>query len=212
MAISFTPGQLSETVDVRYDDFIVRKLVSNEPVISFSRDIEVSVKVPPSLAFSVSGRSSTCNGVTPTAGTSSSATTVALGRLNAGTAMAAQDLTINTNAASGYVVYMRATGDLASANHTWASNVGSNLSPQAFPLTGEAFGYTSDSTLNAVGDGTTRFQPDKWAAIPLINDEIATGSATSGDTACVGFQAQSTGTTPAGAYTTTILYTAVATY
>ena len=123
----------------------------------------------------------------------------------------AQDLTVSTNAANGYTVSARYTGKPLSGSNTIADHAGTNGSPTTFAAPGnEAFGYTtSDSTL---GTGTAnRFTNGgpKWAAFTTANSEVAYSNApAASDVTCVGYQAGISGLTPAGVYTTTVIFTA----
>ncbi len=178
----------------------------------------VSLTVDPSLTFTITGVGSglPVNGVNTTVATTTGANTIPLGTVTvSNNAIAAHDLNVATNAGGGYTVFIRYTGrptfgvndidDLAT--HT-------NASPGPFSAAGtEAFGYTtSDFTL---GTGTAnRFSSNKWAAFKTTNEEVAySGSATTAtETTRVGYQVGISGSTPAGNYTTTVIFTATPTY
>lgn len=176
---------------------------------------DVSVSVIPSFLFTVSPTAGACNGVSQTAGSVVTATSVSLGRVNASAAVGAQDLTVATNAGNGFTVFLRSPGQLQSGPYFIAPVSGSNSTPGAFPSVGaEAFGYTtSDSTL---GGGTAdRFTNGgaQWAAVAAVDAAVSsTLAGTAGDTACVAYQASSASTTPAGTYTAVMVYTAVPTF
>ena len=126
-----------------------------------SAENTVSAVVDPVLSFSVSAHSGACNGVVQSAGVTASATAVDLGRMSSSSNLVgAQDLTVATNAASGFTVYARSSGPMADgAGHAISDLAGgkTNAAPGAFDVAGiEAFGYTtSDSTLSGTADRFT---------------------------------------------------------
>lgn len=158
-------------------------------------DQTVAAIVDPSFTFTVAPDATTCNGATPTSGTSSSSTAVALGHItSAASAIAAQNLTITTNAGNGSAIYMRDTGALRNAGHSIADV--SSDSP--FPATGtEGFGYQADW-----------MNPTHWNPVSTSNSQVFTDSS-SPAYHCIAYQAQVSSTTPAGAYSTLVIYTAV---
>ncbi len=216
--IEFAVVTLSDNhpVDFRLDDLFVRKFVAVEPavVLDINRSATVSGIVDPSLLFTVSSHSGSCNGVSQSSGSSSSTTTVSLGHVNPTVnAVAAQDLTVATNAGSGFTVYARYAAAMNDGNgHTIADLGSSNAAPGAFSSPGTAaFGYTtSDATL---GTGTAdRFtNPSaRWAGLTTTGAEVSYGSLPiASDTACVAFQFGAASTTPAGTYAATVIYVAV---
>jgi hypothetical protein len=182
----------------------------------------VSLTIEPTLNFTVSGvaASSAVNGATTTHLSDASG----IDYLNDVTALAngvsAHDVAVTTNASGGYVVYIRHTGALTNAASDTIDNFagGTNLSPQSFSAVGtEAWGYTTeDTTLSAVGDGVDRFTTpaNQWAGFTTSNEEVMSNSAAvpSTETIRVGHQVGVASTTEAGTYTTTIVYTVVATF
>lgn len=174
----------------------------------------VSLAVDPSLTFTVAGvaNSQAVNGATTNVTTTSG--TLPLGTVTASTnAVAAQDLTVTTNAGSGYTASTRYTAAPSNGSHSITDFTGSNASPAVFSAAGtEAFGYTTNST--TLGTGTAaRFSGDKWAAFTTTNAEVAySNAAVSSSTTRVGVQAGISGTTPAGSYTTTVIYTVTPIY
>lgn len=176
----------------------------------------VSLTVDPTLTFSVAGTSSgaSCNGATSNVTTTNG--TIPLGTPTvSANKIGVQNLTVTTNAGSGYSVYTRYTAKPTSGSNTIADHSGSNTSPTAFPSAGtEAFGYTTNDS--SLGTGTAnRFTstPNVWAAFTTTNAEVAyNGAAVSNQTTCVGQQVGISGTTPAGSYTTTVIYTATPVY
>ena len=177
----------------------------------------VSLTVDPTLSFTVAGASSgaSCNSATSNATTTS--TTIPLGTVTTSTnKIGVQNLTVTTNAGSGYTVFTRYTAKPTSGSFTIDDHTGSNASPTAFSAAGtEAFGYTTnDSTL---GTGTAaRFTSsggNKWAAFTTSNAEIAySGASVANETTCVGQQTGISGTTEPATYTNTVIYTATPVY
>lgn len=173
----------------------------------------ISASVDPTLSFTVNsvGSAQSVNGSTTTA--ASTSTTVPFGTLSlASNRIVAQDLAIGTNAQNGYTVTVAYTGAFTNGTHNLTNHSGTNASPTAFSAAGtEAFGYTTADT--SLGTGTAnRFQGGNWAALSTTPAEIAYSSAAVSETIRTGFQAGISATTPAGAYTTTVVYTATATY
>lgn len=185
------------------------------PVIAWTRvetnDTTVSFSISPAMTFTVSGRASVCNDQSPTNfQTGSSSTLVDLGKVTPATvAGGAQDLEVETNAAAGFVVYLRTPGTTpnvlrSTLGHTIADVGGTSASPGSAPVAGTpGFGYTSS-------DASTNFTSNTWAKITNSNESVLIGnSGTKSKTACVGYEAAIDGTTPAGIYSVTVIYTAV---
>ena len=178
----------------------------------------VSLTVDPSLSFTITSRSSatSVNGATTTVTTTS--TTVPFGVVTSSSnAIAAQRLTVSTNAQGGYTVYTRYTGVLTSLSaDTITDHTGTNASPTTFSAAGtESFGYTTtDSTLGTgTADRFTSSGGNKWAAFTTGNLEVAYDAGpVSAQTTDVGYQVGIAGATEAGSYTSTVIYTATPTY
>jgi hypothetical protein len=176
----------------------------------------LNANIDPMLSLSVGAHAGACNGVSQSATSSASATTARLGDANIGVnGVVAQDFGVVTNAASGYTLYMRYSGQLTDgAGHNIANLAATNASPGAFLSPGtEAFAYTtSDSSLTGTADRFTNPSAN-WAALSTANAEI--GHAATGyvnKTICVAYQVGAAATTVAGSYTTTVLVTAVPSY
>jgi hypothetical protein len=178
----------------------------------------VSVSVSPTLTFDISGRASgtSCNGATSNRTTTS--TTVPLGTVTAAVnSVAAQDLTVSTNAGNGYTVFTNYTGPPAAGAETIDDHTGTNAAPTAFPAPGtEAFGYTTnDSTLGTgTPDRFTSAGGNKWAKFTATNDaEVAfNNTSVASQVTCVGYQLGISSTTVPGTYTTTVIFTATPVY
>lgn len=190
----------------------------------------VSVDVDPSLSLAVVQKTSgSCNGVTLTQTAAwTTNNNVDMGHPSVVTNdVAAQNITIATNATNGFTVYARYDHALYNqstsvpSSNSLADATGTNASPQSGMSAGtEAYGYTTnDSTL---GTGTaSRFTTgggNKWAAFSTSDAEVAyngapAGSSTdigggSNNTVCLGYQVGISGTTKAGHYTDTVFLTA----
>ncbi len=174
--------------------------------------VTVSAIVDPSFTFTVAGRSSSCNGQ---AGnnfqTGATATSVSLGHLNAtNVGGGAQDLSIATNAANGFTVYVRTSGATPNSlrengsGHSIADVSGTNASPGSAPSTGtEGFGYTSSDT-------STPFTSNTWTKLTNTNDSVLISSGgVQSKSSCVGYEVAIGATTPAGSYSSAVVYTAV---
>lgn len=170
----------------------------------------VSVTVDPTLSFTIAGVASgqTVNGATTNVATTTDANLIPLGTVSSGTqARAAHDLTVGTNAAGGYSVYTRYTNQLMYGANVIADHTGSHATPTSFPGAGTAaFGYTTNEA------ALTQFTSNTWAAFTTSNAVVATSAVPTSETTRVGYQVGVASTTPAGNYTTTIIYTATPTY
>ena len=172
----------------------------------------VSLTVDPSLTFTCTGvASGSVNGETIT----HSSTGTSIDYLNDVTSaqegVSAHDLSVTTNASGGWTVYIQQTGPLqSSGGDTITAHTGTNLSPTAMSNGTEGWGYTTeDTTLSAIGDGANRFGANEFAGFTTSAEEVVTDDA--GNTR-VGHRADIAATTEAGTYTTTIVYTVVATF
>lgn len=210
-----TPGNYSSTITTYNNAGPPPTAVDSvtTSTVNFSAnttDVTVSIGVDPSLTFSVVGRGSVCNSQSATNFQAATSTLVPLGHLNAAnTAGAAQDLSVSTNAGSGFVVYARTDRPTPnslrdSSSHSITDVNGTNASPGAGPIAGtEGFGYTSN-------DASTSFTSNTWAKLTNTNDSVMI--ATSGiatKSSCIGFQVAVGSTTEAGSYSTNVLYTVV---
>ncbi len=209
-----TAGTYFAFVDTYSDDTCATAIDSAAAAYAITDNVGVSGTVAATLSFTAAGlNSGTCNGATITA-TSSTATAMPLGSLSmASNSVAGQTLTVSTNAAGGYTVYLRGTGQMGNGNGQFlAATSGSNATPAAFSAAGtEAFGYTTDHALSGTA---TRFQPNKWAALNTANEEVAFASAgpVSSDATKLCVQAGISGSTRAGVYTTQLIYSVVPTF
>jgi len=183
----------------------------------------LSLSVDQTLTFSVAGVNSgqPCAGAN--AAQTSSATTLPFGSVTSGAnSQICQDLTASTNATNGYTVYARYTGAPNDGfGHTIADvSPGTNTSPNSFSAAGTpAYGYTTnDQTLSTCGGSCSanRFYNGStysWAAMTTSNAEVAFESAgVASTTYRVSHQVGIGITTPAGSYSTNIIYTCTPVY
>lgn len=194
----------------------------DEVVVAFVyKDGEpVSLTIDPTLTFQCVGvAAGSVNGASITADTTSGSIDFGNNVTASANGVSAHDIEVTTNASSGYVVYIRHTGQLTNASSDTIDNhAGTNNSPTAFTAVGtESWGYTTeDATLSAVGDGADRFTNpgDEWAGFTTSNAPVVENTAaTAGtETTRVGHQVGVATDSEAGTYTTTVIYTVVATF
>lgn len=173
----------------------------------------------PSLIVSIAGVNSGVTVAGETTTGSSSSTTMGFGSLTIGDGspnIAAQSVTVTTNASGGYTTTVQQDGDLESSQGDSIAVVsGTNASPSAFGtgVTTGRFGYhTTDSSLCT---GTTgRFSVnDTFAALSLTPFEVAcsTGPVTSEQTDIL-YKLVIGSLQPAGNYQNVVTYITTATY
>ncbi len=174
----------------------------------------VTMAVDGTLTFAVAGVASGLAVNGPNTTVTSTSTTLPFGTVTtAANQIAAQDLTVTTNAGNGYTVFTRYTGQLASGANNIANHSGTNAAPVVFTAAGtEGFGYTTnDATLS--GGSPARFSSNKWAAFALTNAEVAfNGAGITNDVTRVGLQTGISTATKPGSYATTVVYTATPIY
>ncbi|NCT01907.1 hypothetical protein GW766_01470, partial [Candidatus Parcubacteria bacterium] len=194
--------------------FRVYDLANNE-VVSASTSNPSLQGESASLTLSISGvdADTIIAGVTMDATTT--ATSMNFGSLPLDTDReVAQEITVDTNAIEGYVLYSYADGQLLD---TYGNDikpvVGTNAVPLGWatacaPLAVSCAGYhTTDATLLG---GSGRFAPiDSYAAISTSLDEIMYSSIATVDTAQIVYRIRVSGMQPAGDYVSTIAYIAV---
>ncbi len=172
----------------------------------------VSLTIEPTLTFVVNAVASGQLVNSATTSILSTATGIDFGTAvtTSANGIAAHDLAVTTNASGGYNVYLRHTGQLTNeSSDVIANHTGTNAAPTSFPAAGtEAWGYTTEDA------DLTQFTANTWAGFTTSNDLVMTNAAaTAGtDTVRVGQQVGIATDTPAGTYSTTMIYTLVATY
>lgn len=174
----------------------------------------VSASIDPTLTFSVAGVASAQSVNTATTNVTTTSTTIPFGTITTSSnRIAAQDLSVATNASSGYTVTIRYTGTFTNgAGGNILDHTGTNATPTPFSSPGtSSFGYTTQDF--ALGTGTAdRFDGGDWAGFTTSPLEIIYSSAAAAETVRIGFQAGIAATTPSGAYATTVIYTATPIY
>lgn len=173
----------------------------------------------PSLTFSISGITSGTTIAGQTTTVTSTATAIGYGVLTVGDGspnIAAQALTVTTNATGGYTATARHDQDLTSPNSDVIATVsGTNASPAAFGtgVTTGRFGYhTTDNSL-CTGTGSRFSADDTYASMETTPFEVAcdTGPVTSQVTQLV-YKLVIGNLQEAGDYQSTVTYIATATY
>ena len=188
--------------------------------ITTTDGVTLNITVNPSLTFTVAGISSPTaykGAFTVTSGCADSSTAVSF---PSNPAIAtnydcAQSLTTSTNGAGGYTVTLSGTvagNDLISgANSITDYAGGSNATPAIWANPTEGFGYTTSGILSSAGAGTTRFTTadDRFATLTNTASEVAYSSIpVNADIVNIGYRVRISGTTKAGAYSGTAIYTA----
>ena len=204
---------------------------TGETRVAIVDDVTVSASVDTTFDFTVSpvAGGQPVNGTTTTG--ASTATTIPFGTLNAGGAPSttAQDLSVTTNAAGGFIVTVEYSGDLQSSTGAdidvfddgVSSDTPAAWSAPAATLGDEnTYGHwgltTSDADLNGQG---TDFGSDQWVGasttprVIFAHDGVANGTSNGTGTARVGYQIQISSLQEAGNdYSTTLTYIATPTF
>jgi len=167
------------------------------------------------MAISGIGSGTFIAGATTTITTT--ANSMSFGSLVPGTtAVAAQKITVTTNAAAGYTTTLQQDGDLHNVQAQTIDPVsGTNAAPASFPssVSAGAFGYhTTDASL-CTGN-VTRFSPnDTYAAATLSPLEIACSQLpVTGEDTYIVFEALIGALQPSGSYANTITYISTGKY
>lgn len=195
--------------------------VDNTVVAYVVKDgVLTQLTIDPTLSFQVNtvGSGQAVNSATTTVGTT--AGNINFGNVTfAANAISAHDLVVGTNAANGYNVYIRNTGQLTNgaANTIDYLPVATNTVPLAFTAAGtEAWGYTTEDNNLGGGGAVDRFTNGGplWAAFTTSNAPVMdnAGAPSSLETVRVGQQVGVAATTEAGTYQTVIVYTAASVY
>lgn len=173
--------------------------------------VSATVTVQPTLSLAVANDGSAVNGATGSNLVATTATTIPFGTVAAGTnSDGSQTLTVSTNAAHGYSLYVSDTGTMKDANSdTLADQTGTPTSAAAFGGSGttSAFGYTAD--------GSVTFGSNEWAGLGNSGTQYAVETDTSAVNAQnthVQFRVEPSNTQSPGTYSTTVIYTAVGSY
>jgi len=192
-----------------YSDEVCSTEVDNGTVaFIYTTGQSVSLTVDPSISFTVDavGSGQSVNGALTTVG--SSATTIPLGTVTASTnGITAHDLTVTTNAVSGYTIYTQYSGAPTYSGKTIIDWTGDHTTPTVMGTGTKAFGYTTEDT------DYSQFQSDKYSKFTTTNAEVAAAAAAvSAEKTRIGYQAAVSGTTEAGNYVTTVILTCTPMY
>lgn len=189
---------------------------SNVMALTTTSGITASVSVDPSISFSIANYGSAVNGSGDSSPVTTTSTTVPFGTVAAGsTAWGSHTLTVGTNAAHGYDLYVRDTQSLTDSNSDTVRNqacVSSDCTAvgnaQSFDgsTTQSSFAYTADNSNKSFGS-------NKWLGFTTTNTDIASlTSATASDVTHVEYKVQISNAQAPGTYSTVIVYTVTPTY
>lgn len=235
----------SWTVAVRTTDASSNTLDSSLTKIATIESVHVKVSVEPTLTFTITGIPnntninsdgtygvSSCGSIATNSGVGSSATSVNLGVLSKGyTSSAGQQLSVSTNASTGYVItatssgkFMNPASGIAIPDANGGAGLTANDTPAPAVITAgtPAFGIhpcgarssiNNDQWVNA-GISTAKFSNPWNTGTNAFYNTLASYSAgaVSTDKTNVVYGATISGTTPAGTYITVLTYVASATF
>ena len=174
-----------------------------------------SLIVDPSLTFTITGVASgqTVNGATTNISTTPTAINFARTPNVSTKGVSAHTLDVASNA-GGFTVHLRQTGTgLSNGTHDIAAWTGTNGSPTTFPAAGtEAWGYTTEDSSLAGGTANRFTTASNWAGMPTVNGLVMDNPSSGTQQTKVGHQLGVASTTPAGNYSTTLVYTAAGIY
>jgi len=196
-----------------------------------STSLAVSASVDPNLTFTIAGVNSggTVNGATTTVTTA--AGTIPFGTLTAATpAIGAHDVTITTNAGSGYTVTASHSASAqagfppltAGSSNNIDAFTGTNTSPTAWSSPNGStantntgfFGYTTEDSSLCTGSAN-RFTTvtNVWAGTSTTGAEvICSATGVSAQTTRIGWEVEVNAIQPAGTYSGTAILVATPTY
>lgn len=194
----------THTCSGQVDQTNVMALVTNSGV-------SATVTVQPTLSLSVANYGSAVNGATGSTFAATTNSTIPFGVVAAGASKdGSQTLTVSTNAAHGYSLYVSDTGTMKDANNdTLADQTGTPGSAAAFG------GSASTSSFAYTADGSVAFGSNLWAGLGNAQTQYAITTKTSAinaDATHVQFRVEPSNTQPPGNYATTVVYTAVGSY
>jgi hypothetical protein len=185
---------------------------SNIMALLFTSGVVTQVSVDPALTLTVANYGSAVNSSGDTITATTSATSIPFGTVDGGSVGAAsQTLTVGTNAAHGYNLYINKTQTLIDANSDTYRDQGNLLSaPASFDGSAaqSSFALTDDSTNKSLGS-------NKWGKIQNVTNSDAIDDATTPVAAQIvhtEFKVETGNTQAPGTYTTTVIYTAAPSY
>lgn len=196
-----------------------------------STSIAVTATVDPNLTFTVAGVASGGTVNSATTNVTTTANTIPFDTLVASTEkIAAHDVTVTTNAGSGYTVTASHSATALSGFPPLVSGTndidpfsGTNTSPTTWSLPGGStantntgfFGYTTEDPTLCTGtvDRFTSSGGNKWAGSSTAGAEVVCSTTgVSAQTTRVGWQVEVNAIQPAGTYTGTAILVATPTY
>lgn len=195
--------------------------------------IAVSASVDPSLTFSIAGVSTggNFNGGSGNINVTTTATTIPYGTLTSGVPkIAAHDVTVSTNANSGYTVTASHSANIQAGNPPLISGATNNIdsftgtnttpttwsSPNGTSINTNSgfFGYSTEDATLCTGTAN-RFTNGglKWAGSTTFGEEVVCNtSGTPTETTRLGWEIEVNGVQPAGSYTGTVILVATPSY
>jgi len=186
---------------------------SNVIALATLSGVTAQVTVSPTLSFSVADYGSPVNSSGDSNPKTTTNASIPFGTVAAGaTSWGSQTLTVSTNAAHGYTLYIRDTQALTEpGNNTIRDLSGTPTSGVVFDASTSqsAFGYTTDAGSPYNFGGTA----NRWAGVTQTNVAInAKSGAISADPTHIELKVGVSNVQPPGAYSTVIAYTATPSY
>jgi hypothetical protein len=182
---------------------------SNVIALNTVSGVSTTVTVSSTLSFTVTNYGSAVNGSGDTGFVTTTASTIPFGTVAAAaTGVGSQTLTVSTNAANGYSLYINDTGSLKDSNNdTIRNQAGTPTAANSFD------GSSSQSSLAYTADGNgVTFGSNKWAGLGTASTQYQIAlrtSAINSDITHVEYKIEPSNTQPPGTYSTTVVYTAV---
>lgn len=183
-----------------------------------STSVAVSATVLENFSFALAGVSSGGTVNSATTDITTAAGTIPFGTLSSGDPnIGAHDVTVTTNAGSGYIVTVNSTADPALVSGS--NNIDKFSAAYGSPATWSSPGGTAQSVNTGFFGYTTadtdysNFQSNKWAGIDTTARAIvSSATGISSETTRIGWQAEVNALQPAASYTGTVILVATPTY
>jgi hypothetical protein len=186
---------------------------SNVIALATLAGVTASVTISPTIAFSIADYpAGGVNDQDDTGGITTSSSAINFGTVAAGaTAWGAQTLTVSTNGAHGYTLYVRDSQSLTNPNNDQIrDHPGSPGSTSSFDASSSqsSFAYTADGAGVSFGSS-----PNVWAGLTQTNTAIALRSgAVNADATHIEYKIGISNVQPPGSYSTVVAYTATPSY
>lgn len=230
-------------ISVETQDASSNTLDSSSTKVGIVDSVQVLGTIEPTLTFTITGIanninintiSGSCGSITTNSGIDSTPTAVNLGIMSNGIiSAAAQQLSVSTNSATGYVITATSSGRFinpASGVFLPDANGGAGLTANDTPAPGTMVAGTPAFGIHACG-GDSNINTDQWVNAGTLSgsarfsnpwntggnayyNTIASysGGAVTNAITAVLYAGTISGTTPAGLYSTTMTYVATATF